>query len=271
MGGPVEDHCTGHSGVVDRRVISDVGLSVIRMPSQLELPRHRHASAFLAFVLRGESTEKVGGVTFNCTPGAALLMPAEEAHSDQVAEGGASVFVIEPSPAWIEDVREHGLILDRPELRARDRVSALAAQLYAESRHPDAASPLCIQALMFEIGACLIRRREAASAHDPAWLSRIRSRIDDSYREKLSLSELARDAGVHSVHLARTFREHYGVTVGQYLRRRRIEAAAQALRAGKASLVDIALDAGFASQAHFCTAFRRQLGCTPGQYRRALR
>jgi AraC family transcriptional regulator len=250
--------------------MSNVVLSLNRMPSGLELPKHRHASAFLACVLSGESTETLGSATFHCTPGAVLLVPAEEPHSDRVAEGGASVFVIEPSRAWIEDVREHGVVLERPELLARDRVSALAAQLYQESRRPDAASPLCIQALLYEIGACLIRRGEAASAHDPAWLSRVRSRIDDTYREKLRLSDLAREAGVHSVHLARTFRAHYGVTVGQYLRRRRIEAAARDLRGGNAALVDIALDAGFTSQAHFCTAFRRIMGCTPSQYRRAI-
>jgi AraC family transcriptional regulator len=255
---------------VEKRVISEVALSVTRMGSELELPRHRHRSAFLAHVLSGESTETIGGATFHCTPGAVFLMPAEEPHSDQVAEGGASVFVIEPSRAWIEDVREHGVVLERPELLARDRVSALAAQMYQESRRPDAASPLCIQALLYEIGACLIRRGEAVSANDPAWLSRVRSRIDDTFREKLCLSDLAREAGVHSVHLARTFREHYGATVGQYLRRRRIEAAARALRSGNASLVNIALDAGFTSQAHFCTAFRRLMGCTPGQYRRGF-
>jgi len=261
--------CTGHTGVVDRRVISDFALSVIRMPSKLELPKHRHASAFLVLVLSGESTETLGNTTFNCAQGATLLMPAEEPHSDQVADGGASVFVIEPSPAWIEDVGEHGVIFERPELLGRDRVSALAAQMYQESRRPDAASPLCIQALMFEIAGWLVRRGEGAPAHGPAWLNRVRSRIDDTYREKLCLADLAREAGVHSVHLARTFRENYGVTVGQHLRRRRIEAAAQALRGGEASLVNIALDAGFTSQAHFCTAFRRIMGCTPSQYRRS--
>src|SRR6185369_11527401 len=116
--------------------------SVIRLSSQLELPKHRHTSAFLALVLSGESTETIGGATFSCTPGAVFLMPAEEPHSDLVAPGGASVFVIEPSPAWIDEVKQHGVVLDRPELRGRDRVSALAAQLYEESRRPDAASPL---------------------------------------------------------------------------------------------------------------------------------
>jgi AraC family transcriptional regulator len=199
-----------------------------------------------------------------------VVLPADEPHTDQMAEGGASVFVIQPSQAWIEDVREHGVNLEKPELLAHDRVSALAAQMYRESRRPDAASPLCIQALLYEIGASLIRRGETVSANDPAWLSLVRARIDDTYGEKLCLADLAREAGVHSVHLSRTFREHYGTTVGQYLRRRRMEAAAQALRSSNASLVDIALDAGFTSQSHFCAAFRRLMGCTPGQYRRGV-
>jgi AraC family transcriptional regulator len=259
-----------HTGVVENRVISGVSLSVNRFPAKLELPRHHHADGCLILFLEGESTETFGGASFHSTPGDVVLLPAEETHSDRIAERGATVFIIKPPRAWVEDIREHGAFLDAPERLARDRVSALAAQLYAESRRPDAASPLCIQALLFEIGACLIRRGAATSVGEPKWLSRVRSRIDDTYREKLCLSDLAGEAGVHSVHLARTFRECYGVTVGQYLRGRRIEAAARALRRSDTSLVNIALDAGFTSQAHFCTAFRRMMGCTPSQYRRAV-
>jgi len=271
MGGSIGRLCTEHTGVVDRRVISDVVLSTNRLSAHLELPTHRHTAGALGLILDGEITEAVEGAAFSCTAGALFLRPAEAPHSDRVSEGGASIFVIEPSQAWVDDVREHGVFLDAPELLARGRVSALAAQLYHESRRADAASPLCIQSLLFEIAACLIRRSEAAAPGEPRWLGRVRSRIDDTYREKLCLSDLARDAGVHSVHLARTFRQNYGVTVGQYLRGRRIEAAAWALRSSDTALVNIALDAGFTSQAHFCTAFRRLMGCTPGQYRRAAR
>jgi AraC family transcriptional regulator len=214
MGESVVSRFTDHAGVVDRRVVSDVTLSVNRLSSHLELPTHRHTAGALGLILNGEITEAFGSSAFSCTPGAVLLRPAEAPHSDRVAEGGASLFVIEPSQARVDDIREHGAFLDAPEMLARDRVSDLAAQLYYESRRPDTASPLCIQALMFEIAACLIRRSEATSADGPKWLGRVRSRIDDTYWEKLCISELAREAGVHSVHLARTFREIYGVTVG---------------------------------------------------------
>jgi len=270
MGGFAEHRCTQHTGVVERRVISDVRLSVNRLPAGLELAEHQHVDSCLILVLEGASAETVGSRSFESTPGDVVLLPAQEPHSDRVSDGGATVFIIEPAKAWVEDIRRHGAFLDAPELLQGHRVGVLAAQLYAESRRPDAASPLCVQALLYEIGASLIRRRAAASTGEPKWLGRVRQQIDDSYAEKLSLTDLAREAGVHSVHLARTFRENYGVTVGQYLRGRRIEAAARALRSSDTALVDIALDAGFTSQPQFCTAFRRLMGCTPGQYRRSV-
>lgn len=269
MGGSI-GLCTEHTGVVENRMVADIALSVVRLPSHFELPQHRHATACFGLTLKGEGTESYGRTDFHCTPGTVLLSPPDEPHSDHVADGGLWVFAVDPPRTWIDEVREHGAFLDAPELLGRDRVSELTMQLYRESRRPDAASPLCIQALLYEIGACLVRRRQVAPTGEPKWLSRVRSRIDDTYREKLCLSDLAREAGVHSVHLARTFRENYGVTVGQYLRRRRMEAAARALRSSDASLVNIALDAGYTSQAHFCTAFRRLMGCTPSQYRRAV-
>ena len=71
-----------------------------------------------------------------------------------------------------------------------------------------------------------------------------------------SLTELAAEAGVHPGHLARAFRQRFGLTVCQYSRSLRLEWAASQL-AGDATLVEVALQAGFADQSHFTREFRR--------------
>ena len=52
----------------------------------------------------------------------------------------------------------------------------------------------------------------------------------------------------------------FGCTVGEYLRRLRIERAAEQLSRGDAPLAEIALTAGFADQSHFSNVFRRRTG-----------
>ena len=88
------------------------------------------------------------------------------------------------------------------------------------------------------------------------------------FSETLTLEEIAAVAGVHPVHLASVFRRHYGCTVGDAVRRLRIDYACRQLARSEVSLAEIALDAGFASQSHFTRTFRRLTGTTPAQYRK---
>jgi AraC family transcriptional regulator len=73
------------------------------------------------------------------------------------------------------------------------------------------------------------------------------------------------------VHLAREFRSKFSMPVGEYVRRRRIEAAMVALRRRELPLVTIALETGFSSQGHFSDVCRQITGQTPFQYRLAHR
>jgi AraC family transcriptional regulator len=136
----------------------------------------------------------------------------------------------------------------------------------------DALSPLVVEGLALELAGEAVRAPAGGRRPgDPRWLGRVRELLHARFREPLSLHALAREAGVHAAHLARVFRRSCGRTVGDYVRRLRVEAACRQLETGSASLIEIALTNGFAHQAHFCTAFKRITGQTPGQYRRAVR
>jgi AraC family transcriptional regulator len=67
--------------------------------------------------------------------------------------------------------------------------------------------------------------------------------------------------------MAAQFRAYYGCSIGEFVRRRRIDFACEQIRAGERSLLDIALEAGFVSQSHFSRVFRTATGMTPREYR----
>jgi AraC-like DNA-binding protein len=71
----------------------------------------------------------------------------------------------------------------------------------------------------------------------------------------------------HHVHLAREFRRHFGCTIGQFMRQRRVEFGSHRLTASTDSLAEIAFDAGFADQSHFANVFRGLVGMSPGAFR----
>jgi len=77
--------------------------------------------------------------------------------------------------------------------------------------------------------------------------------------------------GIHPVHLAREFRRHYQCTIGEYVRRLKVEYACLQISVSEASLHQIALAAGFFDQSHFARTFKQIMGVTPGNYRRFYR
>jgi len=104
----------------------------------------------------------------------------------------------------------------------------------------------------------------------PGWLVRVRQRLFDDPAEGLTVREIAEDEGLNLSHVARTFRERLGVTVGEYLRVRRLQIAADALLTSEKPIASIAVDAGFCDQSHFGRAFATRYGTTPALLRRDL-
>jgi len=82
------------------------------------------------------------------------------------------------------------------------------------------------------------------------------------------LSTLAGLAGVHRVHVARAFRDHLGCTVGDFVRRLRVQRACELLTGTTIPLSDVAMRAGFFDQSHMTRVVKRFLGVTPAALRR---
>jgi AraC family transcriptional regulator len=95
--------------------------------------------------------------------------------------------------------------------------------------------------------------------------------IDANLACDIRLSSLASLLGLQADGFARRFRATTGHPPYGYVLRRRVERAAELLRATDASISEVALAVGFSSQSHFTSAFRRLTGTTPGAYQRLQR
>ncbi|KJZ37728.1 AraC family transcriptional regulator [Pseudomonas fluorescens] len=97
-------------------------------------------------------------------------------------------------------------------------------------------------------------------------LERAADYIRDNCTQMLMLEDICEAAQLSPSYLIRAFKQHYGMTPHAFLVNRRIQFARDQLRSGKL-IADVALEAGFADQAHFQRAFKQHLAATPGQYR----
>lgn len=86
--------------------------------------------------------------------------------------------------------------------------------------------------------------------------------------EDWTTESLAELAGISPFHFHRIFRTLTGETMFAFLQRRRLLRAIEFINEDKFTLTEIALECGFDSGSSLSRAFRKQLGCTPSEYRR---
>jgi AraC family transcriptional regulator len=86
--------------------------------------------------------------------------------------------------------------------------------------------------------------------------------------EEFSLDRLAAQAGLSKFHFQRLFKAATGVSPSHYHINLRMEEARRLLRETRMSVVDVALEVGYANPSHFARLFRRETGLSPSDYRR---
>jgi AraC-like DNA-binding protein len=84
--------------------------------------------------------------------------------------------------------------------------------------------------------------------------------------EPPSLEEIGREVGCSPFYLSRTFSREMGMTIPQFIRKIRMERAAELLRSGKYNVTEAAMEVGYSSLSHFSQAFCQTMGCCPALY-----
>lgn len=87
--------------------------------------------------------------------------------------------------------------------------------------------------------------------------------IESHFAQDIELDDIAKVASVSRYHLSRTFSYGFGLSISQYVRGRRLTAAAQRLAQGAPDILAVALDSGYGSHEAFTRAFRDQFQLTP--------
>lgn len=95
--------------------------------------------------------------------------------------------------------------------------------------------------------------------------------IHSHYAENITLSDIAKEAGIGERECLRCFQRTIRVSPIQYLLKYRITKGAEKLSAaGEASISEISFSCGFSSPSNFTRLFKRFYGCTPREYRKTV-
>ncbi len=254
-------------------VINGLTISETLYPPRLKQPRHTHRLASFSFVLAGGYIESYGRQTSTRQPSTVISHPPQESHAVDF-QGGARVLSVQFDFERLAYIRSRSGVLDASASSRTETIAWLGKRIYQEFRRPDAFSALALEGLVFEILAEASRSKIADSSDEkisPRWFRQVKEFLHDNFSESIALEAVAEIADVHPVHLARVFRRQTGGTIGEYVRRLRVEFACRNISASNDSFTEIALAAGFTDQSHFARTFKNHLGVTPGEYRKVSR
>ena len=261
---------TEEEGVVaTAATVNGFTLAELQFPSGYVQPEFEPDLPYLALVLDGTLEKRFGARRLELAPASGVTMPAGAAHSARFGATGARIVIVKVRrPAGA--VPAH---LERLSTVRAPGLEWIGRRLAAELRTPDAAAPLAAEGFALELLAASSRETSPrrTRVRPPVWLVSAEELLRSRSRDCVCLSELAAAVGVCPTHLAREFRRHYGLAVGEYGRRLRLGWAAAELARTDTPVAAIAVAAGFADQSHFTRLFKRHVGTTPARYRAATR
>ena len=236
-----------------------------------KLPVHSHELPFFALLLEGHYGERYGRRETQFGPFTIMFRPAGIPHQDEIGPRGLRFFEIEVWPSWQKRLAECSAALDTARQdTAGGPLLWIGMKLFREIEFFSAPDDLTVESLLAEILSVAARTPRPESRHIPSWLSRVLDKLKTEHSRRLTLNELAHEAGVHPVHLSRVFRRCVGEGISDYVHRLRVRAACEQMLAPETSLAELSFSTGFADQSHFTRSFRKITGMTPAAFRSAL-
>lgn len=230
-----------------------------------KFPFHYDRYSRISIILSGGLREVVHDREEFGTAMSIVVKPCDAKHLNEFSPQGARILSIE----W--DADQTPDLLAIPSLanwqwRHGTAHAAAATQFLTQLYNAKKCSE--IEAGIIDLIANLQVGKNSHFKTPPQWLQGIAERLCDEHAEPPQVQQLAAEAGVHPVYLARIFRQFYGCSIKDYLHQFRVRQAVHALASTDTPLVHVALDQGFADQSHLNRLFKREMGLSPGQFRK---
>lgn len=238
--------------------------------------RHSHAHFSIGAITAGRSTYVHEQSTFEVAAGTVVLMNPGDVHAcNPIDDLPWSYLMLYVETPWLTDLQnELGFSVELEFRRFSDThlndarlfrdLNALYAVLVDDQQdvlHKHSAAVEFFSDLQLRLNPIEQPLREPNFK-----LERAADFIRQHCTDLLSLDDICAAAELSPSYLIRAFKQHFGMTPHAFLVNQRIQFARERLRRGQL-IADVALEAGFADQAHFQRAFKQHLAVTPGQYR----
>jgi AraC-like DNA-binding protein len=238
--------------------------------------KHSHEVFSIGAITAGQSTYLHEKSRQQVQAGTVVLMNPGDVHAcNPIADQHWSYLMLYVDSQWLTAL-QHELGLNpnhelqpiapthstAPDVfRALNGLYAALIDSQADILHKQCTAVAFFSQMQQTLGTAGIRPEQATPR-----VERAAQYINDNFTQSISLEDMCAAASLSGSYLIRAFEQRYHMTPHAYLINRRIQHARTRLKSGSL-IADVALELGFADQAHFQRAFKKHLAATPGQYR----
>ncbi len=255
--------------VIKRAVVPGFDISEEVYDGNYSLHPHTHRYPHLVVVFHGEMQEENEGGIRRLDRSHIVYFPGGVNHSIKF-EQKSLILSVETRPEREATVNELFKNVRRFTAIPGGELMPLTTRILDEVHRTGMHASVALEGLALELMAFTARLMEGRGASRvPRVALEAKDVIDRRYGSRIGLSDVAADLGVSPVRLAEAFKRGYDCTVGDYIRKKRVQHAVEMLVNTPQPLGDIALESGFCDQPHLVRVFKSLTGTTPARFRRA--
>ncbi|MDU0968039.1 MAG: AraC family transcriptional regulator [Actinomycetaceae bacterium] len=244
-----------------------------------------HRDSEILLVVDGAIEVCVSGDTRVIEVGDIALINSNEGHATLSVADRSAACLLHISPRYLERFCPEGVVFscvsetDNREREPFARLRGLLARMMVTSAQVGAAEAAAWERDLADVTSILLGHFRArpedgmrlGEGPEDDMVRAVTTYIDAHFSERLSLADLARQAGYSPAYLSDAFSRKLGITTSDYMTRVRLAHAVGLLGRTDERIASIAYASGFADVKSFGVAFRQTFSKTPSEYRHQLR
>lgn len=224
---------------------------------------HYHENPHICFLFQGGDVESRNDRSYERKTGEIYFYFAGEKHASVSRKSVSKHTNIEFGETFLQ---KYDLSETQLEKAVRNNLDAgfLILKIQQEMLIGDDCSHLAIQSLLLNLTDSSKSKNENA----PNWVKRLDELLNDRWNESLALEEIAAAIQKYPTTISKFFPKYFSCTLGEYLRKIRINKSIPLIRNSEMTLTEIAFHCGFADQSHFTRNFKEFTGFLPREFRK---
>lgn len=226
---------------------------------------HSHENAHITLFLKGGTLEKRKNTSHAVSPGSLLFYHSDELHLNYETQFPSNNINIEIEQSILTEFEFTEAMFEKA-ICDNANTKLLILKMYKECFLQDNFTNDTIGILFAQLANGLDHKERLSKC--PPWVKQLYELLNDCWNENPSLHDLSAILNINPITISKHFPRYFGCTLGEYLRRLKIDQSLSLMKKESITLTDVAFRCGFTDQSHFIRTFKDQTGFLPKQFQK---